>query len=157
MNTIKINRGATKMIAHRGVSGLERENTNLAFVAAGNRSYFGVETDIHVTADQNLIVIHDDIDLDPGVLRIRKQGSAGGHNGIKSIIAHIGSEFPRVKVGVGEKPAQFDLADYVLSRFSKEEREAAEEAMDRAVLAIEKIIQGDMAGAMNEYNKKVER
>ena len=60
MNTIKINRGATKMIAHRGVSGLERENTNLAFVAAGNRSYFGVETDIHVTVDQNLIVIHDD-------------------------------------------------------------------------------------------------
>ncbi len=60
MNTIKINRGNAKMIAHRGVSGLERENTNLAFVAAGNRSYFGVETDIHVTADQNLIVIHDD-------------------------------------------------------------------------------------------------
>lgn len=60
MNTKKINRASTKMIAHRGVSGLERENTNLAFVAAGNRSYFGVETDIHCTADGDLIVIHDD-------------------------------------------------------------------------------------------------
>ena len=60
MNTIKIEHGKTKMIAHRGVSGLERENTNLAFVAAGNRSYFGVETDIHCTADGEFIIIHDD-------------------------------------------------------------------------------------------------
>ena len=60
MNTARINRGSTKMIAHRGLSGLERENTNIAFVAAGNRSYFGVETDIHCTADGDLIVIHDD-------------------------------------------------------------------------------------------------
>ena len=88
---------------------------------------------------------------------IRLKGSAGGHNGIKSIISHIGAEFPRVKVGVGEKPAQFDLADYVLSRFSKEEREQVENAMSRAVSAIEKIVMGDVQGAMNEYNKKVER
>lgn len=110
-----------------------------------------------VDPKEEMIVIYDDISLDPGQLRIRAKGSAGGHNGIKSIISHIGSEFPRVKVGVGEKPAQFDLADYVLSRFSKEEREAVEDAMDRAVAAIEKIVLGDMAGAMNEYNKKVER
>ncbi len=106
---------------------------------------------------EELIVIYDDISLDPGQLRIRAKGSAGGHNGIKNLIAHLGNVFPRVKIGVGEKPAQFDLADYVLSRFSKEDRELVEEAMDRAVGAIEKIVQGDLSGAMNEYNKKVDR
>lgn len=106
---------------------------------------------------EELIVIYDDISLDPGQLRIRGKGSAGGHNGIKSIIAHLGMEFPRVKVGVGEKPAQFDLADYVLSHFSREDREKVEDAMNRAVDAVAKIVQGDLAGAMNEYNKKVER
>ena len=65
--------------------------------------------------ESELIVIYDDVSLDPGQIRIRKKGSAGGHNGIKSIIAHLGTEvFPRVKVGVGQKPRQYDLADYVL-------------------------------------------
>lgn len=106
---------------------------------------------------EDLIVIYDDISLDPGQLRIRGKGSAGGHNGIKSIIAHLGSEFPRVKVGIGEKPAHFDLADYVLSHFQKADRELVEDAMDRAVGAISMIVQGNLSGAMNEYNKKVER
>lgn len=106
---------------------------------------------------EELIVIYDDISLDPGQLRIRAKGSAGGHNGIKNIIAHLGSEFQRVKIGVGEKPAHFDLADYVLSHFQKEERADVEAAMDRAVDAIARMVQGDLAGAMNEYNKKVER
>lgn len=98
-----------------------------------------------------------DISLDPGQLRIRAKGSAGGHNGIKSIIAHLGSEFMRVKMGVGEKPAHYDLADYVLGHFQKADRELVEEAMDRAVEAIAMMVQGDCAGAMNHYNKKVER
>ena len=105
----------------------------------------------------DLIVIYDDISLDPGQLRIRAKGSAGGHNGIKSIIAHLGSEFMRVKMGVGEKPAHYDLADYVLGHFQKADRELVEEAMDRAVEAIAMMVQGDCAGAMNHYNKKVER
>ena len=76
-----------------------------------------------IDAEQQLLVIYDDISLAPGQLRIRKKGSAGGHNGIKNIIAHLGTQiFPRIKMGVGEKPKEFDLADYVLSRFSKEER-----------------------------------
>ena len=106
---------------------------------------------------EELIVIYDDISLDPGQLRIRAKGSAGGHNGIKSIIAHLGSEFMRVKMGVGEKPAHYDLADYVLGHFQKADRELVEEAMDRAVEAIAMMVQGDCAGAMNHYNKKVER
>ena len=69
------------------------------------------------------MVIYDDISLDVGQLRIRKKGSAGGHNGIKSIISHLGTNvFPRIKVGVGEKPSGYDLADYVLGHFSKDEQ-----------------------------------
>ena len=106
---------------------------------------------------EELIVIYDDISLDPGQLRIRVKGSAGGHNGIKSIISHLGSAFMRVKMGVGEKPAHYDLADYVLGHFQKADRELVEDAMDRAVEAIAMMVQGDCVGAMNHYNKKVER
>lgn len=102
-----------------------------------------------------LLVIFDDISLEPGSLRIRQKGSAGGHNGIKSIIAHAGTqEFARIKIGVGAKPDGWDLADYVLSRFPKEEREAVEDAMKDAVAAAEKIVAGDVEQAMNIYNKK---
>ena len=110
-----------------------------------------------IDEEHELLVIYDDISLDPGQLRIRAKGSAGGHNGIKSIIAHLGSEFMRVKMGVGEKPAHYDLADYVLGHFQKADRELVEEAMGRAVEAIAMMVQGDCAGAMNHYNKKVER
>lgn len=106
---------------------------------------------------EELIVIYDDISLDPGQLRLRAKGSAGGHNGIKNIIAHLGGqEFKRVKVGVGEKPRGYDLADYVLSRFPKEERQRVDASLERAADAVVKMITDDMASAMNEYNKKVE-
>lgn len=106
---------------------------------------------------EELIVIYDDISLEPGQLRIRGKGSAGGHNGIKSIIAHLGGQdFKRIKVGVGEKPLGFDLADYVLSRFSKAERESVEEALQRAAQAAAAIMTDGMDAAMNQYNKKVE-
>ena len=76
-----------------------------------------------IMPEDELLIIYDDVSLDVGQLRIRKKGSAGGHNGIKSIISHLGSsEFPRIKVGVGEKPKDYDLADYVLGKFSKAER-----------------------------------
>lgn len=102
-----------------------------------------------------LLVIYDDISLAPGSIRIRLKGSAGGHNGIKNIIAHIGTqEFARIKVGVGEKPKEWDLADYVLGRFSKEDREKVEDAVKDAVAAAELIISDDAAQAMNLYNKK---
>ncbi|HIQ96591.1 MAG TPA: aminoacyl-tRNA hydrolase [Candidatus Limivivens merdigallinarum] len=106
---------------------------------------------------EELIVIYDDISLEPGQLRIRAKGSAGGHNGIKNIIANLGDTFKRVKVGVGEKPKGYDLADYVLSHFSKAERELVEDAMERAADAVALITAGEMDKAMNEYNKKVEK
>ena len=103
-----------------------------------------------------LIVIYDDISLPPGQLRIREKGSAGGHNGIKNIISHLGGqEFLRIKVGVGEKPAHYDLADYVLSRFSSEERKLLDEALKRAADAAVKIMTDGADAAMNEYNRKV--
>lgn len=106
---------------------------------------------------EELIVIYDDISLEPGQLRLRAKGSAGGHNGIKNIIAHLGGqEFKRIKVGVGEKPKGYDLADYVLSRFSKEERQKVDASLERAADAAVKIITDDMASAMNEYNRKVD-
>ncbi|MDD3137365.1 MAG: aminoacyl-tRNA hydrolase [Lachnospiraceae bacterium] len=109
-----------------------------------------------IDIESELIIIYDDVSLDVGQLRIRKKGSAGGHNGIKSIIAHVGTQdFLRIKVGVGEKPKKYDLADYVLGHFSKGEKEIMEDGYKRAVNAIEKIVAGDIEAAMNEHNKKV--
>ena len=108
-----------------------------------------------VDEEQELIVIYDDISLDNGQIRIRAKGSAGGHNGIKNIIAHLGGQvFPRVKVGVGEKPSKYDLADYVLGHFSKEEQVLMDEGYAHAVHAVEMILEGDISAAMNEYNRK---
>lgn len=105
---------------------------------------------------EELIVISDDISLDVGQLRIRKKGSAGGHNGLKNIIASLGHDtFIRVKMGVGEKPKGWDLADYVLGRFSAPERRLMDEAAERAADAIRMIITRDADAAMNEYNRKV--
>lgn len=108
-----------------------------------------------VDSKEELLVIYDDISLNPGQIRIRKKGSAGGHNGIKNIIAHLGGQvFPRIKVGVGEKPPKYDLADYVLGHFSKSEQELMEEGYEKAIHAVEYILQGEITEAMNEYNRK---
>ena len=89
-------------------------------------------------------------------MRIRKKGSAGGHNGIKNIIQHLGSNvFQRIKVGVGEKPKDYDLADYVLGHFSKAEREVMQDGYKSAIEAVEMIVRGDIDSAMNTFNKKV--
>jgi len=102
---------------------------------------------------EHLIVVFDDISLDLGNIRIREKGSAGGHNGIKSIIARTQSSgFSRIKVGVGAKPDGWDLADYVLGRFSAEEREIMEEAADHAADAIRMMIERGPDMAMNRYN-----
>ncbi|HIX49633.1 MAG TPA: aminoacyl-tRNA hydrolase [Candidatus Mediterraneibacter caccavium] len=108
-----------------------------------------------IDEENELLVVYDDISLDVGQLRIRAKGSAGGHNGIKNIIAHLGTQvFPRIKVGVGEKPKGYDLADYVLGHFSKAERERMEEGYDNAVRAAEMIVTGQLNEAMNEFNRK---
>ena len=103
-----------------------------------------------------LIIIYDDISLDVGQLRIRKKGSAGGHNGIKSIIQHLGHDtFLRIKMGVGEKPKGYDLADYVLGHFTKEEREIMVQRKNDIGRIIELIVDDEIEQAMNLYNKKV--
>jgi len=103
---------------------------------------------------QRIVVIFDDISLDIGRLRIRSNGSAGGHNGIKSIISQLGSQdFPRVKVGVGAKPnPDFDLADWVLSAFSASEEKSLQAALDRAADAALCIVSQGTMEAANRFN-----
>lgn len=111
-----------------------------------------------VDETDRLIVISDDVSLDPGMLRIRKKGSAGGHNGLKNIIAHLGHEnFQRIKMGVGEKPRNFDLADYVLGHFTDGERRQMDEAALKAADAVRLIMAEGIDTAMNQYNKKAKQ
>ena len=108
-----------------------------------------------IDIENELIVIYDDIALDVGAIRVRKSGSAGGHNGMKSIINHLGTDkFMRVRMGVGDKPKGYDLADYVLGHFTKEERELMDEASIHALKAVEIIISQSIEDAMNTFNKK---
>ena len=110
-----------------------------------------------IDPETQLIIIYDDIDLEPGQVRIRKKGSAGGHNGIKSIISHLGTEnFYRIKIGVGAKPKGWDLADHVLSRFSAGDRKLVDDAIERAAAAVSVILSEDIEAAMNIYNRKAE-
>ena len=111
--------------------------------------------DFYKIRPEQVIVIYDDISLRVGQLRIRTKGSAGGHNGIKSIIAHLGSQdFPRIKIGVGAKPDRMDLADYVLSRFSQTDRQMMEDAFQDAADAVEFMLADGADAAMNRYNRK---
>ena len=111
-----------------------------------------------VDEEEELLVIYDDISLDVGQLRVRKKGSAGGHNGIKNIIAHLGHDtFKRIKIGVGEKPKGYDLADYVLGHFSKEDLTVLKEGMERVDGAVNLILEDNIDDAMNRYNTKVAR
>lgn len=105
-------------------------------------------------APENIIVIFDDISLDPGKLRIRRKGSHGGHNGMKNIIYHLNNDnIPRIKMGVGAKPnPEYDLADWVLSRFSKKEAEEIKKAAENAIDAVELMVKGDIDKAMSDFN-----
>ena len=107
---------------------------------------------------KELIVLYDDISLEPGQLRVRAKGSAGGHNGIRSIIRMLGTEqFLRVKIGTGAKPADMDLADYVLGRIPLSERADMAEAFERASKAAADLVTQPLDRVMNEYNRKMEK
>ena len=110
--------------------------------------------DFYKVDPEDILVIYDDISLEPGLLRIRGKGSAGGHNGMKNIISHLGDDaFIRVRVGVGAKPSQeADLADYVLGRPAGEDKELLEEAVERAARAVACIVEEGAERAMNEFN-----
>ena len=108
-----------------------------------------------IDPETELIVIYDDIDLEPGQLRIRKKGSAGGHNGIKDIIRRLGTEkFIRIRVGVGAKPKDWDLADFVLGHFLDSDRKLVDEGINDAAEAVEMILSEGVDAAMNKYNRK---
>jgi PTH1 family peptidyl-tRNA hydrolase len=104
---------------------------------------------------ENIIVIVDDVDIDFGAVRVRAKGSGGTHNGLKSIVYQLQrDDFPRIKVGIGKAKEDMDLADFVLSRFSQEDRTIIEEAIKKAARAAELIVKYDVNKAMNEINMK---
>ena len=104
---------------------------------------------------ERVLVLHDEISFDAGIIRIRRKGSAGGHNGLKSIIAHLpGEDFPRIKIGVGKKPSpEYDLANWVLSKLSESDLQAMSERFADISGAVEDIIKGNIDAAMNKYSK----
>lgn len=110
--------------------------------------------DFYKISPENIVIIFDDISLEPGKMRIRRKGSDGGHNGIKSIISHLQSNaFPRIKMGVGAKPhPDYDLADWVLSEFSKEDTEAIFPRFQDASDALCMMLTGNIEGAMGKFN-----
>lgn len=109
--------------------------------------YFKIDT------KTELIVLSDDVELDPGIIRVRPGGSAGGHNGLKNIIAQLGhSDFARVRVGVGKRPRQIDMVDWVLGHFDDEDTVYIKEAIEHAADAVSVIMEQDVNAAMNKWN-----
>lgn len=103
---------------------------------------------------ENIIVLHDEISFEPGLFRIRRKGSAGGHNGLKSIISYVGEDFPRIKIGVGKKPTpEYDLAAWVLGKMPKEHSESIASRFDDMKHSVELIVGGNIDGAMSKYSK----
>ena len=104
---------------------------------------------------ESVLVLHDEISFDPGIIRIRRKGSAGGHNGLKSIIERLpGDGFPRIKIGIGKKPnPEYDLADWVLGKMSEADLKAVGDRFSDISSAVEMIVKGDIDGAMAKYSK----
>lgn len=104
---------------------------------------------------ERVLVLHDEISFDPGMIRIRRKGSAGGHNGLKSIIARLpGEDFPRIKIGVGKKPSpEYDLANWVLGRMPEGDMKLMSARFDDIAMATEMIVKGDIDGAMAKFSK----
>lgn len=127
----------------------------LTFMNLSGESIRAITDYYKIDVTSELVVISDDISLAEGMIRVRKKGSAGGHNGLKSIIAQLGTDqFQRIKMGVGEKPQGYDLADYVLGHFSKEDRVIMDAGIHDAIEAIKVIVTDGIDMAMNRYNKK---
>ncbi len=104
---------------------------------------------------ERLMVVYDDLDLPLGAIRIRPDGGSGGHRGMQSVIDHLGTQkFPRLRVGIGRPPGQMDPADYVLQNFSPDEEPVVEEAVERAIAAIQTWLTEGLEKAMSEYNSR---
>lgn len=115
----------------------------------------GAAASFYKIPPENIIILHDEISFDAGLIRIRRKGSAGGHNGLKSIISHISSEaFPRIKIGVGQKPSpDYDLVDWVLGKFPTDDLKKIQSRFDDIRASVELIILDKIEEAMNKYSK----
>ena len=151
---------ATDYIKHKAICGkgiIEGNKVMLAmpqtYMNKSGESLRALTDYYKIDVNSELIVVYDDINLDPGRIRIRGGGSSGGHNGMKNIISHLGTdEFIRVRVGVGAKPKGYDLADYVLGHFSKDEQELMDEAFIKAANAVISVMNDGIDAAMSKFN-----
>lgn len=150
----------TDFIKHKAVCGkgvIEGNKVILAmpqtFMNLSGESVRELVNYYKIDVASELIVVYDDIDINPGQIRVRKKGSAGGHNGMKNIIGQLGrDDFARVRIGVGAKPPSYDLADYVLGHFTREEREVVDGAIIRGAESICTIMSEGIEAAMNKFN-----
>ncbi|MDO7977002.1 aminoacyl-tRNA hydrolase [Oceanotoga teriensis] len=127
----------------------------ITYMNLSGQSLFELKKKYGEIEAQNIIVVYDDVELDLGKMRIRPKGSAGGHNGVKSIIGALNSDdFARIRIGVNKKPPYMDLADYVLSEFSKNELENIYKIIDPACKALEELLNEDVQNVMNKFNGK---
>lgn len=154
-HSIAINKSKFKAMFGEGMIGDEK------VIIALPQTYMNLSGDsiaeiaaFYKIPNENIIILHDDISLAPGRMRIRQKGSAGGHNGLKSIISRLGSDvFARIKIGVGAPVhADYDLADFVLGKFSREETELLDPVIKKVADAAECIIKSGIDRAMNRYN-----
>ena len=153
--SISMNTSKHKSIVGTGYIGGEKVllMKPLTFMNLSGEAVIDAVNFYKIDAEDELIIIYDDIAMDVGKLRLRAKGSAGGHNGIKSIISHLGTDkFKRVRIGVGNKPEGYDLAAYVLGHFSSEEKPVINEACKNAAEAIKVTITDSFDKAMNTFN-----
>ena len=127
----------------------------MTFMNASGEAVAGVAAYYKIDPKDVLVVL-DEVQLPLGRLRLRSSGSAGGHNGLKSVIEHLGVDVPRLRIGVGRGDERWDLADHVLARFSPDEREIVDRAVARAADAVELFVSGGILAAMNQFNSSAE-
>jgi PTH1 family peptidyl-tRNA hydrolase len=146
---------------HKGIYGIETVNGEkilllkpLTYMNLSGESISAV-MNFYKIEKENIVILYDDLDLPIGKIRLRQKGSAGGHNGIKSAIAHFGDqEFNRIRIGIGRPEGRSPVVDYVLSRFTNEEWDQLSNVMDRCINACEQWLEKPYLQVMNEYNQK---
>jgi PTH1 family peptidyl-tRNA hydrolase len=155
-NNIRVNRLRFKALTGEGFIGTEKVLLVKPSTYMNNSGESIREImDFYKLEPENLLVVVDDIDIEFATIRLKKKGSAGSHNGLKSIIYHIQKDnFPRLKVGIGKKPPYYDLADFVLSKFSSDERKLVDLAIWKASEAAEVFVKSGIDKAMNEFNSR---
>lgn len=152
---IKMKKTVFNALAGKGMIGAEKVLLvkPLTFMNLSGNAIAAVCRFYKLDPAKDLVVIYDDTDLDEGRLRLRKKGSAGSHNGMKNIVERLGTEeFARIRVGIGKRPEQMDMVDFVLGRYDRETRKIMEEAFGRAADAAEDIVRNGMDHAMNHFN-----